>query len=276
MADSTSRIPVPARPDTDDGKTARCRGGHDRVRARMVDINNRTTARRDERLEQPEFSGEIRFEAWMIVEVIARNVGERRRRDAQPVQTILIEPMRRRLDRKMRHPLPRERIERTMQRHGIRRGERAVSFAARRNDADGADARRLIAERCPDLACERSNRRFPAGTGDGGDGRRLPHVKLGGDERQGTSGIAGPHESDAPGHRRAGPALCHNRDGTGSNRRSDEFEPVGLAAFDRHENVARLDRARVGRHSADVEIGNGRLDFGVGRKNVAKLHGGSL
>ena len=56
----------------------------------------------------------------------------------------------------------------------------------------------------------------------------------------------------------------------------DEAQAVGLAAGNRHEQVAALDRAAVRGHAADVEIGIAWLDFRVGRQNLAKLHGGSL
>jgi hypothetical protein len=62
--------------------------------------------------------------------------------------------MRRGFDRQMRHALARKLIERAMQRDRIGRGERAVAFARRRDHADGADARGLMAERRPDLARE--------------------------------------------------------------------------------------------------------------------------
>ncbi len=94
---------------------------------------------------------------------------------------------------------------------------------------------------------------------------RLARIELGGDERERAAGIADPHESDALGYRRIGPPLRQDRDGAGGNRRSDEIEAVGLAAFDGHENIAAFDRARVGRHAVHVEIGGGRLDFSVGR-----------
>ena len=48
----------------------------------MIDVDDRDTARLEELREQPELSGEIGFETGMIVEMIARDVGECRRRDA--------------------------------------------------------------------------------------------------------------------------------------------------------------------------------------------------
>ena len=87
----------------------------------------------------------------------------------RPSSRILVEAVRRGFDREMRDAFAGERVERTVQRHRIRRGQRAVSLAARRNDADRADARGALAERAPDLPRESGDRGLAAGAGDGGD-----------------------------------------------------------------------------------------------------------
>ena len=66
----------------------------------------------------------------MIVEMIARQIGEGRRRDAHAVEPVLIEAVRGRFDRKMRDAFAGERIERAMQLDRIGRGQRAVGLAA--------------------------------------------------------------------------------------------------------------------------------------------------
>src|SRR3972149_1217973 len=82
---------------------------------------------------------------------------------------MLVEPVRRRFQRQMRDALARQSIERAMQFDRIGRGQRAVSFALGRYDADGADARRLQSQRRPDLARESGNRGLAAGGGHAGD-----------------------------------------------------------------------------------------------------------
>ena len=85
--------------------------------------------------------------ARMIVEMIARQIGVGAGRNAHAVQPMLIETVRRRFHRQMRHALVGQLIERAMQLDRIGRGQRAVGLALRRHDADGAEARRLQAER---------------------------------------------------------------------------------------------------------------------------------
>ena len=57
--------------------------------------------------------------------------------------------------------------------------------------------------------------------------------------------------------------------GAGADRGSDELHPVGLATRDGNEHVAGLDRAAVGGHAADIEIGGAMLALGVGRQDLA-------
>ena len=129
-----------ARPTVDDRQAARLGGGDHRVRMFVIDIDDRGAAWREQFLEQPQLGGEISLEARMIIEMIARDVGESRRRDLQSVEPILVEAMRGRFDRQMRDAVAGELIERAVQRDRVRRRQRAVNFAARRNDADRADA----------------------------------------------------------------------------------------------------------------------------------------
>ena len=55
----------------------------------------------------------------MIVEMIARDVGEACRRDAQTVKSILVEAVRRSFDREMADPVAGQRVERAMQRDRV-------------------------------------------------------------------------------------------------------------------------------------------------------------
>ena len=53
-------------------------------------------------LEQPQLGGEISRDVGMIVQVIARQIGEAAGAHPHPIEPTLIEPMRRRFDREMR------------------------------------------------------------------------------------------------------------------------------------------------------------------------------
>src|SRR6202167_6124766 len=114
----------------------------------------------------------------MIIEVIAGDVGERPRRNAQAIEAVLVEPVRGRLDREMRNAVSCQGVERAMQGDGMGRGQRAVSLAARRYNSDGADAGSAKAQRGPNLPRECRDRSFSARPGDGGDGARLGREKL--------------------------------------------------------------------------------------------------
>src|SRR6185437_658201 len=92
-------------------------------------------------------------------------------------QPILIEPMRRRLERQMADAVARDFIELAMQRYRIRRRQRSVDGAPWRHQADGADAGRGMTEPLPDLPGEGRDRGLAAGAGDGGDGFGLPRIE---------------------------------------------------------------------------------------------------
>ena len=126
--------------------------------------------------------------------MIAGDVGEAAGRDAQAVEPELIEAVRRRFDGKMGDAVAGERIDRTVQLDRIRRGQRAVGLAARRDDADRADAGRAETQRAPDLPREGRDRRFAAGAGDGGDGFGLARIKFRRGQRQRAPRVGNAHE----------------------------------------------------------------------------------
>ena len=129
----------------------------------------------------------------------------------------------------MGHALASQAIERAMQFDRVGRGERAVLLAARRDHADGADARSLSPERRPDLPGESGDRGLTAGAGDGGDHARLTREEGGGAERQRPARIVDRDESNIVGQ--AFRALFgDDRDRAGRRRRAGEIGAVGLGA----------------------------------------------
>ena len=80
--------------DRCDRKSARNGSSGDGFGVIVIDIDDRGCAVRQQFVEQPQLGGKIGFEARMIVEVVARDIGESRRRNAQSIEPILIEPMR--------------------------------------------------------------------------------------------------------------------------------------------------------------------------------------
>ena len=97
----------------------------------------------------------------------------------------------------------------------------------------------------------------------------LARIKLGGHQGERAPRILDPDERDAGGQRRIRRPLRDHRHRAGADRGADELQPVGLAARDGNEHVAGLDRAAVGRHAADIEIGGAMLALGVGRQDIA-------
>jgi hypothetical protein len=75
-------------------------GSNDGSRVFVIDVDDRTAARFEQFLEQPKLGGEIRFDRWMIIEMITRQIGEGSRGDAEPIEPILIEAVRGGFDRK--------------------------------------------------------------------------------------------------------------------------------------------------------------------------------
>src|SRR5580658_5836495 len=96
----------------------------------VIGIDDRRGAGRQQSLEQPQLGGKISLEARMIVEMIARDIGETSRRDMQAIEPILVKAVRGRFDGEMGDAVGGERIERSMQRDGVRRRQRAISLSA--------------------------------------------------------------------------------------------------------------------------------------------------
>jgi hypothetical protein len=68
----------------------------------MIGRDHRSTIGHDEIAKQPQLGGQIMRDVRMVIHVIARQVGESAGTDADAIQSILIEPVRRSLERQMR------------------------------------------------------------------------------------------------------------------------------------------------------------------------------
>ena len=163
----------------------------------IVDIDHRRAVRRDQLLEQAQLGGEIGFDGLMIIEMIARQIGEGAGGDAHAVEPMLVEAVRRSFQRQMGDALAGQLIERAVQFDRIGRGERAVFFAPRRDHADGADAGGVKPERGPDLPREGGDRGLAAGAGDRGDGAGLAREKFRRRQGQRAARVAHRHENDS-------------------------------------------------------------------------------
>src|SRR6266700_6075107 len=236
----------------------------------MIGRDHGSTARRDQLAEQPKLGRQIMRDSRMIIHVVAREMGEAAGRDAHAVEAVLIEPVRGRLERKMRDAIVRDLVELPMQRDRIRRRQRAIDGALRRDQADGADAGGGMPEPLPDLARERRHRGLAAGAGHRRDGRRLRGEEFCCGQRQRAAWIG---DSDE-GHRAGGwRMIADDRRRTSRSRCVDETCAVGLAACQRKKEVAGPDHAAVQRNPRHLERCDSGLDCGIIAKKIAQLHG---
>src|SRR5581483_9187763 len=113
----------------------------------MIGIDHGDAPRRDQRLEQAELGREIGFDAWVVIEMIARQIGEGARGNAHAVEPMLVETVRGGFECEMGDALGGKLVERAMQIDWIGRGQRAVDRTRRQNHADGAKARGGMSER---------------------------------------------------------------------------------------------------------------------------------
>src|SRR4029079_2011781 len=102
-------------------------------------------------LEQLGKKAELRLQisvnAWMIVHVIAAEIGEGRRRELDAVETVLIEAVRGCLEGEMGDAFVYEFRKHGVQRYRVRRSQRAIDGAAGFHDADRSDGSRVMTER---------------------------------------------------------------------------------------------------------------------------------
>src|SRR4051794_16070986 len=170
----------------------------------------------------------------------------------------------------MRDALARDFVQLSMQRNRVRRRQRSINGALRRHQANGAYARRFLAEPLPDLPGEGCDRSLAAGAGDGCDGGGLPWIEFCRSKRQRAARIGrGDKRHAAPALRRM--IACH-RYRAGDNRLVDEARPIGLAPGQREEHLARPDRAAIRGQARHFGRFRPRLDQGVVAEQVAKSH----
>ncbi len=128
--------------------------------------------------------------------------------------------------------------------HRIGRRQAAVAHQARRDDAERADARRLEAQRRPDVAHEMDGRGLAVGAGDGRDGGGLQAGEGRRHQRHAPPRIGIAQNDDAGIERRQG-RVGRRQDGDGAalHRVGDEGRAVLLGAGKGREEIAGPDLA---------------------------------
>ncbi len=238
----------------------------------MIDIDHRRAATLDQIREQPQLGGEIVRHAWMIIEMIAADIGKAGRHNLHAIEPMLVEAVRGGLDGEMGHALLGQRIELLMQRDRVGRGQGSVDLTLARDQPDGADARRLVTERSPDLAREGGDRGLPAGSGDGSNNLRLVGEEFGRGERERMTGVVDLHEGNMGGKRCLRHPLRHDGRRARGERLCHEPQAVVLGTRDRHEQVARLDGAAVRADAVELEPRKARVADGIHGEQVLELH----
>ncbi len=74
-------------------------------------------------IDEPRLGGEVLLHRAVVVQVVAREVGEGRRREAHPLHALLLQRMRRHLHRDRAHPGIDQLAQHALQLHGTGRGE---------------------------------------------------------------------------------------------------------------------------------------------------------
>ena len=186
-------------PDRDEAQPALPRHGKERLRLGVIGRDHGRCSRREQPAEQAQLGVAVVLDRRMVVEMIARQVGEAAGGDAHAVEAVLIEPVRGGLDGEMGDALVGKRVQGAVQVDRIGRGQRAVRLPLRGDDADRADAGGLVTERRPDLPGEGGDRGLAAGAGDRRDGRGLAGVKARCGKRQRAPRIRNLDDGDAVG-----------------------------------------------------------------------------
>ena len=145
----------------------------------------------------------------VIIQMVARQVGERRRGQPHAVQPELIEPVRGRLHRRVlrcRRAARPASVSRQADRIG--RGQARTGLEPRRDQAERAQAGGLRPPQRPDLAQELDRAGLAVGAGDRDHRRRLPPGQHGGDLRQSAAAAPGRGSAAAAARHPARPSLA--------------------------------------------------------------------
>ncbi len=107
-----------------------------------VEIEHGGAVARQKLGEEPRLRREIRGHVGVIVEMVARQVGEGRRREREPVEAVLVEAVARRLERDVIDAGPRKLLQGAVERHRIGGGQAAGPGEIGADDAERAETRR--------------------------------------------------------------------------------------------------------------------------------------
>ena len=202
--------------------------------------------------------------------MVAGDIGEGAGGEIDAVDAPLLEPMARRLKRKMGDAGCGKLGENRVQLDRVRRRVGEHLRAGWANHADGAEACGAMALKLPKLACEGGDRSLAVGTGDrhGDLGLRSEEARR--DERKPAARI-GVFENRRSIESVASALRHEHRRGPALQGIGDEAGAVGARPRKRRKQIAGLDGAAVGRKPEDRNLPPPRGGFGP--HQLAKGHG---
>ena len=201
-------------------------------------------------LEQAQLGGQIGDEVWMIVEMVAREVGEGGRAQSHAIQPALIQSVRRGFHRQMRHAVMSKTVERLVQRDGIGRCQRTIGLTIWRYDASRAKRRCAQPKLGPDLPGESGDGCLAACASDRDDGGWLCSVKARSRRRQGGAHI-GDRKNWRPMQRLGRGMIGDDSDGAGANGGLSIAQAISARARHGEKHEAGLHGATIGRQACN-------------------------
>ena len=250
--------------------------GDDFGRNLRIGIDDGRIARREQRTEQAQLGREIMIQRRMVIEVIARQVGEGAGHQPDMIEPMLGEAMRRGFQRHMGDPGLGQRSQRLMQGDRVGRRQGAVDFTIGGDDPQGPERGGLAALRLPDLAHEGGHGGLAAGAGHGHDGAGLPSGMAGCSLGESRPDLRHDREADRDGQV-GGRAFGHDGGGSIGQRLGDEAQSIGAGARHGEKRETRAHGAAIGRESQDRAVAmfgrdmGARQQFGQGHRKMLSM-----
>jgi hypothetical protein len=204
--------------------------------------------------EEAALGVEIAVHLAVVVEMVARQVGECGGGDAHAVEAKLIEAVARGFHRQALDAVLGQRRQAGVQLDRVRRGQRGGRCLVVRDQPECAQAGGLEAGVPPNLAGEIGHRCLAVGAGHGGDQLGLGVVEARGQDRQATARIVVFHQGDrvAVGLE-GGPFGGEDHDGALGYGLVDEFAAVALGAGQSRKEIAGADLTAVRREPRHLD-----------------------
>ena len=207
----------------------------------------------------------------MIIQMVARDVGEGARGKRNAVSAALLQAVARSLEGEMGDAVLGETGEDRMQLDRVWRGVLERQGAARADHADRTEACRAEPLPRPQLAYEGGDRGLAVGAGDGDGDLGLEAEEARGDQSEAPARVL--VLDDGKRGRRARRTLGHeDRSCAPLQRILDEARAIGLHTRQRGEQVAGLHRAAIGGEPGDRNARPGRRQLRLRPDQLTQSH----